>query len=279
VWECCEEAWHETEIFGNESNWLSAKHAYHASFAAADGQRADLVHAWNGLVENYAAAKLTHETDRIAAIAGMAITFREKLKLSYVSGIWKEHFPYNLLWYVSVSQSERLSEKRSFEDRPSWSWTSVQNRIDFLSEVPDGDLTRLAKILSWHSTPSKQEIPIFGELEKASVKIYGKVRTVNDLTWDIIQGNEVRLLINFAARSDEFITQFQSLIISPDSSSRVQNPRFLAIANLGTSGKPVEYGLVLVKQEPKKFARIGFYSFAGHNILWDSIVEQEVEIY
>jgi hypothetical protein len=57
-------------------------------------------------------------------------------KLTYIAGIWVEHFPYELLWYC---ETLRIGGKSSVA--PTWSWASRRGPVRMLfanSSVDNG---------------------------------------------------------------------------------------------------------------------------------------------
>ena len=55
---------------------------------------------WNRLINDYRRRDLTHASDRIMAFAGIAQAFQAEHGLVYLAGMWKEHLPYSLLWFI-----------------------------------------------------------------------------------------------------------------------------------------------------------------------------------
>ncbi|OTA53621.1 HET-domain-containing protein [Hypoxylon sp. EC38] len=92
---------------------------------------------WREIIEQYTRRQLTYNSDRLAALAGLAS--RAHLgnpDTEYYAGLWSDNLPSTLLWVVSWSiESERESGYTS--DRieppiaPTWSWASVTGQIDF----------------------------------------------------------------------------------------------------------------------------------------------------
>lgn len=80
---------------------------------------------WASVVGTYTRGELTNETDKLVAISGVARYLAEKLGAQYLAGIWKEHLPGALLWYVLGGPSVRLQIPRA----PTWSWASVDGPI------------------------------------------------------------------------------------------------------------------------------------------------------
>ena len=104
---------------------------------------------WNKVIERYTKCQLTYETDKLAALCGIATHFsREKLPQDeYLAGIWASQLPFALLWRLMPDQKV-MKEKGEFR-APSWSWASVDGRINtYLTENSGSHLNgELAEVL------------------------------------------------------------------------------------------------------------------------------------
>ena len=131
LWECCEAqgsaqlpwaSYHSEFTLGawTARNMLAENHIETDPFAKRD--------CWFRLVEDYSFRLLTHETDRLPAIWGLAEHFKSNLTGgTYLSGIWSSHFPAALLWRrISVV----ASRPRTFL-APTWSWASLNGGISY----------------------------------------------------------------------------------------------------------------------------------------------------
>jgi len=86
---------------------------------------------WHELISSYVNRQSTKSKDRFPAIAGLAKLMAETTKWTYVSGLWKEALPEELLWWAHRSDDVTKQQlfTRSIAGRPgtyigpSWSWT------------------------------------------------------------------------------------------------------------------------------------------------------------
>lgn len=78
------------------------------------------INRWYRLFENYCARILTFESDRLAAIAGLAKEIQRQTKFSYRAGIWEEDIHRGLLWVVN-GRGCRPEKYRA----PSWTWAGL----------------------------------------------------------------------------------------------------------------------------------------------------------
>lgn len=112
-----------------------------------------MVAAWFTLLESYSRTKITKSSDRLVAFSGVARVIEDKYSLTYVAGMWKEHFPQNLLWEALYP-----GEKLPTSITPSWSWASMETQgngllMDALSphRVMAVECTFEAEVLFCHS--------------------------------------------------------------------------------------------------------------------------------
>ena len=84
---------------------------------------------WLSISEEYSSRSLTHETDKITALSGIAQSFRKYFpKDEYVAGIWSSHLPLALLWHPD----HHINKQRTTEYvAPSWSWASYPCTIKY----------------------------------------------------------------------------------------------------------------------------------------------------
>jgi Heterokaryon incompatibility protein (HET) len=81
---------------------------------------------WLELVERYTACRLTHESDRLPALAGLAKVWAEAFKSRYVAGVMVDFLPAGLLWKKKESRGDlhSLNAQVTVVGLPSWSWCS-----------------------------------------------------------------------------------------------------------------------------------------------------------
>ncbi|TVY23381.1 hypothetical protein LHYA1_G007618 [Lachnellula hyalina] len=78
------------------------------------------IQRWYRLFEVYCTRLLTFESDRLAAIAGLAKEIQRQTTFSYKAGIWLENIHHGLLWAVN-GRGETPDRYRA----PSWSWAAL----------------------------------------------------------------------------------------------------------------------------------------------------------
>jgi hypothetical protein len=99
----------------------------------------DALQLWSYIVTEYTARNLTHDSDRLIAIAAIAKTFSKALDSSYIAGQWTCS-TLGLLWYPNESTQCRRPRQNSMSSVPSWSWASVEGSPIFFDNSSAMDL-------------------------------------------------------------------------------------------------------------------------------------------
>lgn len=136
VWECI----HGTQISHDQNlyslpwkaEWRNLlKQIYLGSFntsmTSMQGKTPNDV--WYDWVNAYSERNIYDVTDKFPAIAGVARKFARAFHLTYVAGLWKEDFLSGLLWRRH-NRTKTLIRYRNKYVAPSWSWASVQGRLE-----------------------------------------------------------------------------------------------------------------------------------------------------
>jgi hypothetical protein len=77
------------------------------------------------------AANLIQVSDKIVALQGIATRAQDHIGGQYFAGLWNNNerdLLWNLLWCADPSDRERKRNERYLA--PSWSWVSVNGRIE-----------------------------------------------------------------------------------------------------------------------------------------------------
>lgn len=83
---------------------------------------------WGECVESYTARELTHVTDKLPALSGVARLFGTHLEDQYLAGLWRRTLPKSLMW--GHSEHARGVRRASKYRAPSWSWASMNGPIE-----------------------------------------------------------------------------------------------------------------------------------------------------
>lgn len=99
---------------------------------------------WHEIVEEYTRLDLTFEKDKFPALSGAAKQMQRVRDVKYIAGLWEDNLIDDLLWRTSALSAERASKWRA----PTWSWASINGRIQYFSKSNDVSRTyaRILKI-------------------------------------------------------------------------------------------------------------------------------------
>ena len=84
---------------------------------------------WLKWVKEYTTKNMTNDSDKLAALAGIASSVQGRLqwpKEEYLAGLWSQDLAVNLLWALN-GPGQKIDEYVA----PSWSWASVKGEIIF----------------------------------------------------------------------------------------------------------------------------------------------------
>ena len=186
-WECCELLACESFPSGFSSQWddMSLKQDVSKFFAACSAQRTstDLAlppddetvnlayQVWGKIISLYSQGELTHETDKLTAIGGLAKLMDETLLDDYLAGLWKRNLVAQLLWY-SCDGSTDAKEPGPYI-APSWSWAAVNGSIVNSYVAPKEGSTTLAEVMdAYTNTVSGDK---YGQVTRGCITLRGKL--------------------------------------------------------------------------------------------------------
>jgi hypothetical protein len=138
-------------------------------------EKATLLRNWRDFVRDYSARALTQSTDKLPAVASIARALAKQASMTYMAGLWKEDFLSGLFWFRN-KDTEALTPPQQYR-APSWSWASVDGRIDYRSNFvsyvkPSLDL----QILSYDVKEAQEGS--FGQVLASSFKAMGFLQAV-----------------------------------------------------------------------------------------------------
>jgi hypothetical protein len=126
--------------------------------------------AWEALVGEYTKGRLTKSSDKLIAFSGMAndfwATWVRKIDghPRYLAGLWSSHLPQALLWITSSTAS------RPAYRAPSWSWASIQGKIDWNQALWTHPYTSTVTIIDINVAYVDKE---WGQVKDGHVEIRG----------------------------------------------------------------------------------------------------------
>ena len=98
---------------------------------------------WCSLIENYMQRGITHTTDRLIAVDGLAQAIRVRTSNQYLAGLWRNQLVMGLTWYIPWTAGSSLRWEKTHKSpkwtssrhekpiAPSWSWASVTYPVEW----------------------------------------------------------------------------------------------------------------------------------------------------
>ncbi len=258
-WQCktvtaCEcQPWPKSRTRNNEM-WAST--TFDLEFPYSD--RPEQLHAyWRRVVEEYTKRDLTHPSDRLPGLSGIAANLHERLGGDYMMGIWSGDIAAGLLW-ADMSNLNMGCPKDSLalgaDYAPSWSWASTTCRVGF----DLGNPSRVSPDLVVHRTEySVRELNPYGP-GKGSLFLKGALIPLRLHGNGLYYSNEqdFHLTKRFCHAEEECL---------PDSrmAHRVPISQSLFFLHVGHT-RCVWHGLLVepVDTSEKTFQRLGFISIS-----------------
>ncbi|KAK5657537.1 hypothetical protein OQA88_3110 [Cercophora sp. LCS_1] len=149
---------------------------------------------WKSYVEGFTARQLTHDTDRLPALAGVARSSQlvRSPRDRYIAGHWESELPLSMLWTVDVAvplHGTGPAHRPRFgrEYAPSWSWASVPVPVKYEGfGLDDRSFLRgvgcVVRLVGVHPGTRTTENP-FGPVRGASVNLESSVLRLKIKTW------------------------------------------------------------------------------------------------
>jgi hypothetical protein len=92
---------------------------------------------WLEIVMRYSSRNLTKASDKLPALSGLAHEYQMRWRDDYLAGLWRKDLWKSLLWRrneaYSLPEPKRPAEYRA----PTWSWASIDGRIEFDIDILD----------------------------------------------------------------------------------------------------------------------------------------------
>lgn len=161
-------------------NYVSFIEGYPASSTIRSGRR---LRGWLAHVEDFSSRELTFENDRLPALAGLAKKIQDATGDVYLAGLWKKFIIEDLCWRTTPFDESRSPGPGGFRYRygprrhrvtkatayraPSWSWASLNGRIEFLPL----DFRNCLAMVSYTSVQPAIEGDFLGSMKAGWLKI------------------------------------------------------------------------------------------------------------
>jgi hypothetical protein len=152
---------HEMEIqtHGPPTRNLKPWHKHGESKERVDFNR---IHRdWYSIVEQYTTRKITYDSDRIIAIAGLANRVSRVLPGDkYLKGLWLNDISRGILW----TPDSQFQPKARSEGMPSWTWVSYPAAVLYDAiDINDDDEERPRSMCSAHVSSNEDKLILLGK--------------------------------------------------------------------------------------------------------------------
>ena len=167
VWQCTSLYASESDTEGRveEGHWSPVR-----NWAVREPKfpHASCLERWTNAIELYTRGNLTHESDKLVAISGIARYLQEISwqddSLQYYAGLWSYQFEEQLLWFAAGD-----GHRTTAYQAPSWSWASYNGEIKIWNICYE-DRHLLAESLETYVEPIADA---FGPVRNGYLKIRG----------------------------------------------------------------------------------------------------------
>ena len=280
-WECrggnlCDEQprfWHKPYPYSTHTlRSRTIKNLYQAlceiaSASTSPKVQEDFLSCWNRIINLYSQTRLSYESDKLVAIAGIASTFQDRLGLQASYGLWLSCFDIQLLW--RTRRATNYPDFRSYSKNdyaPTWSWASMSGAtLDFENyEEQRHVMVTFEKLPSPTTFSRADTLPPAGTPESI-IRLKGMLRHFQ--LSDSWRENNSQSLINPASQADDHDWPF-CLFLADVPFDVHSTPLYCLL--ITRTRHEVDYvdriddsGLVLtpVESSRNRFRRIGYFQY------------------
>ncbi|KAK3946651.1 heterokaryon incompatibility protein-domain-containing protein [Pseudoneurospora amorphoporcata] len=94
--------------------------------------QSELQAQWRAMVQEYSALNLSHGTDKLPALSGLAKQLgRMRPSAKYLAGLWSDSLHFDLLWSSHYDYFVKVQRSPETWRAPSWSWAAQNSAVDF----------------------------------------------------------------------------------------------------------------------------------------------------
>ncbi len=95
---------------------------------------------WRRVVIEYSSLKITKSSDKLPALGGLAKQMMARRGVEYLAGLWRDTLVYDMMWRLVRPQESPIKRV------PSWSWTSVDGKVDYNNNLYSSQTTDMPQI-------------------------------------------------------------------------------------------------------------------------------------
>jgi hypothetical protein len=130
---------------------------------------------WQTLCTHYAYRRLTFREDKLPAISGIASNIAKKVQSGYLAGLWRNNLINDLFW-----QTVAVATKPKNYRAPSWSWASLDGRINWpfwrSDSTCNNKCTIYCTVLDAQTTPVG--LDLYGAVKDGFLEVQGVLEEV-----------------------------------------------------------------------------------------------------
>ena len=143
-------------------------------------------HVWDVVLQIYCASSLSHSSDKLVAISGIARELAPRMHSKYLAGLWEVQLARQLLWIVKPASKFEATESTSSivmpYRAPSWSWAATDRPLkmafqwDYRGSRNHRDF--LIDVVNTHVVPAEGH-DTFGQVSVAELSLRGRLVAVS----------------------------------------------------------------------------------------------------
>jgi len=154
---------------------------------------------WTSVVGEYSRRHLTKSTDKLVALSGLAQSVSPVTEKNaepngphttykYLAGIWRDHIPMQLLWYVhsgslGATEVPAVHTQPLHYRAPTWSWASIDGSVEYNHFDLNKTQTSHIRVIGCLYSPESILSP-YGACAAAQLTIEGLLMPVQLITRD-----------------------------------------------------------------------------------------------
>ena len=146
---------------------------------------------WDCIEEDFSPRKLTIQSDRLAALAGLVAKLRNDGTYTgrFAAGCWESHLDAQLCWTVSPSAHLRNNDFRSNLEISTWSWAHWNLHVEMLlPSMGISCLQRPARFCFANSEEESQSLRPGPLLPRCRIILHGYIQKVGELATSLDSG-------------------------------------------------------------------------------------------
>ena len=142
---------------------------------------AEFAGLWNNLIKEYTEMGITHRSDLLPALGGIARSLSPIAPGSYLAGLWEKGLTFQLTWYCDDFDMDTTPIRLESLRRPTWSWISSPAQIwpENLYNSPKDNLQSLTSLVTSNVEPLRNDP--YGEIKSVSIDLKGPVASGPDV--------------------------------------------------------------------------------------------------